>query len=105
LVLAKLGHPFLQPWVDLDRHRFAAALCTNPNGNLHKLQFQRLREDLGEVIRSFSTPPFLAMNLGALMALKVPEQSQLAPSFWYRPAAGKSRGGRIATTAPPLAQI
>jgi pimeloyl-ACP methyl ester carboxylesterase len=45
-------------------------------GNLHNLSFSDCVKDLGEVIRSFSTPPvLLAMNLGALMALKVCEQT------------------------------
>ena len=48
----------------------------NPMGNLHNLSFSDCVKDLREVIRSFSRPPvLLAMDLGALMALKVCEQT------------------------------
>ena len=50
----------------------------NPIGTLQNLVFSDCVKDLGEVIRSFSNPPvLLAMNLGALMALKISEQIEL----------------------------
>src|SRR5262249_8083150 len=58
--------------IDL-RHRSAQ----NPMGNLDNLSFSDCVRDLAQVICSFSTPPVLvAMNLGALMALKASEQTQ-----------------------------
>ena len=49
----------------------------NPMGNLQNFSFDDCVKDLREVVRSFSTPPvLLAMNLGALIALKVCEQSK-----------------------------
>ena len=59
----------------------------NPMGNLSSLSFGDCVRDLGQVIGSFSAPPvLLAMNLGALMALKVLEQSQLAALILVSPA-------------------
>jgi non-heme chloroperoxidase len=74
----------------------------NPMGNLHNLSFSDCVKDLGEVIRSFSTPPvLLAMNLGALMALKVSEQTKpcalilVSPSAPGNLAATRSRPQRL----------
>jgi len=74
----------------------------NPMGNLHSLSFSDCVKDLGEVIRSFSTPPvLLAMNLGALMALKVCEQTKpsalilVSPSPPGNLAAARSRPQRL----------
>jgi pimeloyl-ACP methyl ester carboxylesterase len=59
----------------------------NPMGNLHKLSFNDCVRDLGEVIRSFSSPPVLvAMNLGALMALKALEENKLAALILVSPS-------------------
>jgi pimeloyl-ACP methyl ester carboxylesterase len=74
----------------------------NPMGNLHNLSLSDCVKDLGEVIRSFSTPPvLLAMNLGALMALKVSEQTKpcalilVSPSAPGNLAAARSRPQRL----------
>ena len=74
----------------------------NPLGNLHNLSFNDCVRDLGEVIRSFSSPPVLvAMNLGALMALKALEESRLAALVLVSPsppgnlAAARSRPQRL----------
>ena len=74
----------------------------NPMGNLHNLSFSDCVKDLGEVIRSFSAPPvLLAMNLGALMALKVCEQTKpstlilVSPSPPGNLAAARSRPQRL----------
>jgi pimeloyl-ACP methyl ester carboxylesterase len=49
----------------------------NPMGKLHNFSFDDCVKHLREVVRSVSNPPvLLAMNLGALMALKVCEQSK-----------------------------
>lgn len=67
--------------VDL-RRRFPQ----NPMGP-QDLSFNDCVQDLGKVIRSFSTPPVvLAMNLGALMALKVSEQSKPSALILVSPA-------------------
>jgi pimeloyl-ACP methyl ester carboxylesterase len=59
----------------------------NPLGNLHNLSFNDCVRDLGEVIRSFSSPPVLvAMNLGALMALKALEENKLAALILVSPS-------------------
>jgi pimeloyl-ACP methyl ester carboxylesterase len=59
----------------------------NPIGNLSGLSFADCVQDLGEVIRSFSTPPVLvAMNLGALMALKALEENKLAALILVSPS-------------------
>ena len=70
--------------------------------NLNNLSFSDCVKDLGEVIRSFSTPPvLLAMNLGALMALKVSEQTKpcalilVSPSAPGNLAATRSRPQRL----------
>jgi pimeloyl-ACP methyl ester carboxylesterase len=83
--------------IDL-RHRSAQ----NPMGNLDNLSFSDCVRDLAEVIRSFSTPPvLLAMNLGALMALKVCEQTKpsalilVSPSPPGNLAAARSRPQRL----------
>ena len=56
--------------------------------NLNNLSFSDCVKDLGEVIRSFSTPPvLLAMNLGALMALKVSEQTKPCALILVSPSA------------------
>jgi len=80
------------------RHRFAQ----NPIGNLDNLSFSDCVRDLAQVIRSFSTPPVLvAMNLGALMALKASEQTQpsalilVSPSPPGNLAAARSRPQRL----------
>ena len=71
-------------------------------GNLHNLSFSDCVKDLREVIRSFSAPPvLLAMNLGALMALKVCEQTKpstlilVSPSPPGNLAAARSRPQRL----------
>ena len=47
----------------------------SPMANLHNFSFDDCVKDLRDVIGSFSTPPILlAMNLGALIALKATEQ-------------------------------
>lgn len=67
----------------------------NPMTSLPKLTFSDCARDLGEVIRSFATPPvLLAMNLGALMALKVCEQSNPSALILISP----SLPGNLATT-------
>src|SRR5262245_641666 len=82
--------------IDL-RHRSAQ----NPLGNLD-LSFGDCVRDLAQVIRSFSTPPvLLAMNLGALMALKASEQAKpsalilVSPSPPGNLAAARSRPQRL----------
>ena len=82
--------------IDL-RHRSAQ----NPLGNLD-LSFGDCVRDLAQVIRSFSTPPvLLAMNLGALMALKASEQAKpsalilVSPSPTGNLAAARSRPQRL----------
>jgi pimeloyl-ACP methyl ester carboxylesterase len=74
----------------------------NPLGNLSSLSFNDCVRDLGEVIRSFSSPPVLvAMNLGALMALKALAESKLAALILVSPtppgnlAAARSRAQRL----------
>lgn len=70
--------------IALDLRRRSAQ---NPMGNLDKLSFSDCVQDLGEVIRSFSAPPLLlAMNLGALMALKASEESKPAALILISPA-------------------
>ena len=83
--------------IDL-RHRSAQ----NPMGNLDNLSFSDCVRDLVQVIRSFSTPPvLLAMNLGALMALKASEQTNLSALILVSPlppgnlAAARSRPQRL----------
>jgi pimeloyl-ACP methyl ester carboxylesterase len=82
--------------IDL-RRRFTQ----NPIANLHDLSFTDCVQDLAGVIRSLSTPPvLLAMDLGALMALKVCEQMEtialilVSPSSQGDPAA-RSRPQRL----------
>jgi pimeloyl-ACP methyl ester carboxylesterase len=59
----------------------------NPTGNLSRLSFDDCVRDLGEVIRSFSTPPILlAMNLGALMALQALEKTKLSALIMVSPS-------------------
>jgi len=59
----------------------------NPAGSLSRLSFDDCVRDLGEVIRSFSTLPILlAMNLGALMALKALEQTKLSALILVSPS-------------------
>jgi pimeloyl-ACP methyl ester carboxylesterase len=59
----------------------------NPPRNFSSLSFSDCARDLGEVIRSFSTPPVLvAMNLGALMALKALEESKLTALILVSPS-------------------
>ena len=54
---------------------------------LPSLSFSDCVGDLAEVIRSFSSPPVvLAMDLGALMALKVGEKSRLSALILVSPA-------------------
>jgi pimeloyl-ACP methyl ester carboxylesterase len=68
--------------VDL-RHR----AVENPMANLLRLSFTDCVRDLGEVIRSFPSPPVLvAMNLGALLALKALEESTLAALILVSPS-------------------
>jgi pimeloyl-ACP methyl ester carboxylesterase len=74
----------------------------NPLGNLASLSFSDCVRDLGEVIRSFSSPPVLvAMNLGALMTLKALEESKLAALILVSPSppgnliAARSRPQRL----------
>ena len=74
----------------------------NPMGSLAKLSFDDCVQDLAAVIRSFSTPPVLvAMNLGALMALKASEQSELSALIFVSPsppanlAVDRSRAQRL----------
>jgi pimeloyl-ACP methyl ester carboxylesterase len=55
--------------------------------DLSGLTFSDCVRDLGEVIRSFSSPPVLvAMNLGALLALKASEKSTLAALILVSPS-------------------
>ena len=59
----------------------------NDIGNLPRLSFTDCVRDLGEVIRSFPNPPVLvAMNLGALLALKALEESTLAALILVSPS-------------------
>ncbi|HSF56554.1 MAG TPA: alpha/beta hydrolase [Candidatus Binatia bacterium] len=74
----------------------------NPLGNPPDLSFSDCVRDLEEVIRSFSNPPVLvAMNLGALMALKALEKSTLAALVLVSPSppgnlgAARSRTQRL----------
>lgn len=74
----------------------------NPMGNLQNFSFDDCVKDLQEVVRSFSTPPvLLAMNLGALIALKVCEQSKpsalilVSPSPPENLAEARSRPQRL----------
>jgi len=74
----------------------------NPLGNRPELSFNDCVRDLREVIRSFSDPPVLvAMNLGALMALKALEESKLAALILVSPSppgnlpAARSRPQRL----------
>jgi non-heme chloroperoxidase len=70
----------------------------DPMGDLHNLSFSDCVKDLGEVIRSFSTPPvLLAMNLGALMALKVSEQTKPSALILVSP----SPPGNLLARSPP----
>jgi pimeloyl-ACP methyl ester carboxylesterase len=74
----------------------------NPTGNAPSLSFSDCVRDLGQVIRSFSSPPVLvAMNLGALIALKALEESKLAAVILVSPSppgtltAARSRPQRL----------
>jgi len=74
----------------------------NPSENLYRLGFGDCVQDLANVIRSFPTPPvLLAMNLGALMALKASEQTQPSALILVSPlppgnlAAARSRPQRL----------
>jgi pimeloyl-ACP methyl ester carboxylesterase len=74
----------------------------NPIGSLAQLNFADCVRDLEAVIRSFPTPPVLiAMNLGALMALKASESSKLSALILVSPSApanlarGRSRAQRM----------
>ena len=59
----------------------------SPMGNLHNLSFSDCVKDLAKVIRCFSTPPvLLGMNLGALMALKISEQTELSALILVSPS-------------------
>jgi pimeloyl-ACP methyl ester carboxylesterase len=59
----------------------------NPMRQVQNLSFTDCVQDLGEVIRSFSTPPVvLAINLGALMALKALEVSKPAALILVSPS-------------------
>jgi pimeloyl-ACP methyl ester carboxylesterase len=59
----------------------------DPATHLRRLSFDDCVSDLGDVIRSFSTPPvLLAMNLGALMALKALEHSKLTALILVSPS-------------------
>ena len=63
----------------------------NPSGQLKGLSLSDCVRDLGEVIRSLSEPPVvLAMNVGALMALKALEESKLAALILVSPAPPKN---------------
>ncbi len=67
-------------------------------GNLQNLSFTDCVKDLGDAIRSFSTPPvLLAMNLGALMALKVCEQTKPSALILVSP----SPPGNLAVRSRP----
>ena len=82
---------------------------------LHKIQwgtfttsaFSDCVKDLREVVRSVSSPPvLLAMNLGALMALKVCEQTKPSALILVSPSPpGNLTAAQIAATAAPVAQI
>ncbi len=66
----------------------------NPIGQLKGLSFSDYVQDLGDVIRSFSAPPVvLAMNLGALMALKALDERKLAALILVSPAPPKNIAG------------
>jgi pimeloyl-ACP methyl ester carboxylesterase len=66
----------------------------NPLGQLKGLGFSDCVQDLGDVIRSLSDPPVvLAMNLGALMALKALEDRKLAALVLVSPAPPKNIAG------------
>ncbi len=59
----------------------------NPTASLSRLSFDDCVQDLGAVIRSFSTPPILlAMNLGALMALEALEKTRLSALILVSPS-------------------
>jgi pimeloyl-ACP methyl ester carboxylesterase len=59
----------------------------NPPKNLSRLSFDDCVRDLTEIIRSFSIPPILlAMNLGALMALKAFEKAKLSALILVSPS-------------------
>jgi pimeloyl-ACP methyl ester carboxylesterase len=63
----------------------------NPSGQLKGLSLSDCVRDLGEVIRSLSEPPVvLAMNLGALVALKALEKSKLAALVLVSPTPPKN---------------
>jgi pimeloyl-ACP methyl ester carboxylesterase len=63
----------------------------NPSGQLKGLSFSDCVRDLGEVIRSLSEPPVvLAMNLGALIALRALEENKLAALVLVSPAPPKN---------------
>ena len=73
----------------------------NPMGSLHNLRFSDCIQDLAAFIHSFSIPPvLLAMDLGALMALKVCEQSKISALILVSPPspgnlAARSRPQRL----------
>ena len=59
----------------------------NPTVSLSRLSFDDCVRGLAEVIRSFSNPPILlAMNLGALMALKALEETKLSALILVSPS-------------------
>lgn len=60
----------------------------DPPANVGSLTFEEYVGDLRNIISSFSTPPvLLAMNLGALMALKALDESQLTALVLISPSA------------------
>src|SRR5215831_8757546 len=73
----------------------------NPSENLYRLGFGDCVQDLANVIRSFPTPPvLLAMNLGALMALKASEQTQPSALILVSPLPENLQTALTRQTAP-----
>ncbi|MET0503054.1 MAG: alpha/beta fold hydrolase [Candidatus Binatia bacterium] len=59
----------------------------NVTGGPQRVSFDDCVQDLREIIRSFSTPPvLLAMDLGALMALKALEESEASSIILVSPS-------------------